>query len=118
MDCRAEEGWKNPPGRAFIPVVRALSGLLGDNFPERLQRLVIYPMPSFGMAVWRMCVPFIDSTTAKKVVLLPGSSKRGSPCPTELGQYVAYSELREDRRHRHTALLDAERENAPPNAQH
>ena len=115
VDCRAEDGWSNPRPRAFIPIVRSLSSLLGDNFPERLRRLIVYPVPWAGMALWRTVEPFIDANTAKKVVLLPGPSKRGAPCPLELAEYVEYSEIREDRRHRHTALLQADAENRPAN---
>ena len=80
-----------------------------------MRRLIIYPMPWAGMAVWGAVKPFIDPTTAQKVVMLPGSAKRGAPCPVELGEYVEYAEIRGDRRHRHASLLEAERENANPN---
>ena len=114
-DVRGDADWPNAKGSAFIPVVRAISALLGDHFPERLRRLIIYPMPWAGMAIWGAIKPFIDPNTAQKVIILPGSSKRGAPCPIELGEYIEYSQIREDRRHRHTSLLDAEKENGNPN---
>ena len=113
VDVRGDAGWKNPKGSQFIPVVRALSKLLGDCFPERLKRLIIYPMPWTGMALWGAVKPFIDPTTASKVVMLPGPSRPGAPCPVELAQYVDYEEIREDRRHRHTSLLHAADTAAP-----
>ena len=73
--------------------------------------------PWKAIAVWRTVEPFIDRTTASKVVLLPVASKPGAPCPQELGEYVSYWEIHEDRRHRHTSLLDLETENAAPNQQ-
>ena len=113
VDVRGDDAWKNPRGSAFVPVIRELSSLLGNNFPERLKRLILYPMPASGMAVWKFVQPFLDPNTASKVVMVTGPTKRGSPCPVELGEYVSYHEIRPDRRHRHMELLGAE--NADPN---
>ena len=113
VDCRGEVGWKSPGPTTFIPVVRSLSSLLGDNYPERLRRLIVYPVPWAGLALWHAVRPFIDTDTAQKVVLLSGSSKRGAPCPVELADYVDISQIRADLRHRHTALLQADAENRP-----
>jgi len=114
VDVRGDEAWPNRPGRQFVPVVRAVSKVLGDNFPERLHRLVVYPVPWAGVAVWKACQPFVDTTTAQKVVLIHGPSKRGAPCPPELGEYVDYDQISEDRRHRHVSLLAANAENVAP----
>jgi hypothetical protein len=107
VDVRGDASWPCPKGRQFVPVIRSLSKILGDCFPERLQRLIIYPMPWTGMALWSAVKPFVDQTTAAKIVMLPGPSRPGAPCPVELGQYVEYEEIREDRRHRHTSLMQA-----------
>ena len=42
------------------------------------------------MAIWKAVQPFVDPTTASKVVMVAGPTKRGSPCPPELGEYVDY----------------------------
>lgn len=114
VDCRGDERWPSPGPTTFVPVVRSLSSLLGDNFPERLNRLIVYPVPFLGRALWRTVEPFIDTNTANKVVLLPGPSKPGAPCPVKLAEYVDYTQIREDCQHRHLALLKLDAENRPP----
>ena len=123
LDVRGDAGWANSPVHHYFPLIRTMAKLLGDNFPERLNRLIVYPVPSFGMAIWRTVKPWIDDATAQKICLLPGSAKRGAPCPVELAEHVEYAQIRSDRQHRHKALLHArvmnraDSENIPPHSQ-
>lgn len=96
-------------------MTRELAKSLECNFPERLQRLVVYPVPSMAMWVWRVVQQFLDPNTRDKVTLLTGSAKRGSPCPKELAAYVDYDQIHPDRRARHASLQKANLENTPAN---
>lgn len=44
--------------------------MLSDNYPERLKRLVIFPFPWYGRAIWGMLKVFVDRRTQDKVMLL------------------------------------------------
>ena len=54
--------------------------VLSDNYPERLRRLIIYPFPWFGRAIWQVIRPFMDPRTADKVILLSQGGRRRLLC--------------------------------------
>ena len=67
-------GIKGAPNEsADINFIKTFVQILSDNYPERLKRLVIYPFPWFGRALWSIIKMFIDKRTQDKVVLLPGN---------------------------------------------
>lgn len=69
--------------------------MLSDNYPERLKRLIIYPFPWYGRAIWSMAKVFIDKRTQDKVTLLAdttASAASGNP-PEELFKYVPQDEI-------------------------
>ena len=101
VDTRGAEGWANPPATSLVGLIRELTGTLRANFPERMRRLVVYPVPWAATALWTMVQQFLDAETVAKVVLLSGPATRGSPPPPELFEYVALSEIRDDLRPRH-----------------
>ena len=100
-DTRGAEGWANPPATSLVGLIRELTGTLRANFPERMRRLVVYPVPWAATALWTMIQQFLDAETVAKVVLLSGPATRRSPPPPELFEYVALSEIRDDLRPRH-----------------
>lgn len=109
VDCRPgpeEAGWPNPPPWTMLPFVRVGGASIAANFPERVRRLVAYPAPWFGLRIFEAIQPFIDPTTAAKVVLLEGPAYADSPCPAELNEYVSLQNIREDRRPQHACLKD------------
>ena len=55
--------------------------MLGDNYPERLKALAIYPFPWYGRAIWSLLKVFVDKRTQEKVLLLPSNPYQ---VPTEL----------------------------------
>ena len=69
-----------------------------------MRRLVAYPAPWFGLRIFEAIQPFIDPSTAKKVVLLEGPAYADSPCPDGLNEYVSLQNIREDRRPQHACL--------------
>ena len=52
VDVRGGGGWSNPSPTSLVPFVRVLSAVLSANFPERLRRMVIFPVPWAAKAVW------------------------------------------------------------------
>ena len=67
-------GIKGAPNEsADINFIKTFVQILSDNYPERLKRLVIYPFPWFGRALWSVIKMFVDKRTQDKVVLLPGT---------------------------------------------
>ena len=51
--------------------------VLGDNFPERLAKVIVYPVPRFANVIWSAAQKFMDPTTAAKVQLYANSQEAG-----------------------------------------
>ena len=52
---------------------------MSDNFPERLKRIIMYPFPWYGRAIWGVVKVFIDKRTQDKAILIADSGKREIP---------------------------------------
>jgi hypothetical protein len=63
-----------------------LAQALSDNYPERLKRIVMYPFPWYGRAIWSVVKVFIDKRTQDKAFLIGDTGKR--EIPAELAKYV------------------------------
>lgn len=44
--------------------------VLSDNYPERLKKLIVFPVAWYGRAIWNMVKVFLDKRTQDKVMLL------------------------------------------------
>ena len=104
MDNRGREGAHNVPGLKLVPMGRLFAQVLSDHFPERMARLVVYPVPPALYFIWGLVRPFMAPKTADKVRLLMGPAGRTSPCPAKLAEYVCAEALREQDRPRHARL--------------
>jgi hypothetical protein len=93
IDTRGGYGMANPDVWTLIPWFRALSATLTPNFPERLSRLVVCPMPAFARAVWLVVSAFLDRNVAAKVQLLSGSTGPRDPLPAGVGAYLSEDAL-------------------------
>jgi len=69
--------------------------MLTHNFPQRLARLIVYPVPVQLLWLWGVVSVFLDRVTAAKVLLLPADeamrSTDGTPpqrFPSALSKYV------------------------------
>ena len=85
------EGGINAP--ADLGFIKEFVKVLSDNFPERLDRLVIYPFPWFGRAIWSVAKTFMDPRTVNKVVLLAQGPDGEHHCPPGIGDYVDLSKI-------------------------
>lgn len=80
------EGGINAP--ADLAFIKEFVKVLSDNFPERLERLIIYPFPWFGRAIWSVAKTFMDQRTVDKVVLLAQGPDGEYACPPKISEYV------------------------------
>ena len=114
MDTRGGTGWPNPPAPQFVTLARLGAKVLSDNFPERLAKLCIYPVPSILTFVYAMIKPFIPAKSVGKIGVLTGASKRTTDdkltCPTGLDEIVRYECFRADQAARHSDMQKRETE--------
>ena len=112
MDTRGGTGWPNPPAPQFVTLARLGAKVLSDNFPERLVKLCIYPVPSILTFVYMMIKPFIPAKTVGKIGLLTGPSKRVADdkltCPVGLDESVRFECFRADQAARHSDMAKRE----------
>ena len=101
-DVRGGRGWSNPTPWSLLPFIQATSSLLGRHFPERLKRMVLYPMPSSAVWVWQAAKKLLDADTASKVVVVgDGLSSNKDDMHEELEKFITkkdYRHLEERRR--------------------
>jgi hypothetical protein len=104
LDVRPNEGWPNVSAFSMKPYFSIVAKIFQDNYPERAQRVIVFPMPLVVRGLWAMVSRILDPRTRKKFVILGGSDKQGSPCPVELNNYVELDQLPIDAHHMFQAL--------------
>ena len=95
VDVRGGDGWPNPRPWSALPWLRVLARVLSANFPERLKRLVLFPVPWVASTAWTAASAFIDENTAAKVQLLSGPAARTEPIPAAIDEFVEASVVSE-----------------------
>jgi len=108
IDARPGDGWENAPAHQMLPFFRLACGSMPDNFPERVQRVVIYPLPFIVKQLFRMVRCMLDPVTSKKVEVISGSATLDAPCPTQLGDIVLFDEIPLDAQKMHQSLASAQ----------
>ncbi len=88
IDMRSGDNWYNPKAKTLIPFIKHISSCLGTNFPERLSKLILFPMPTMAMALWKVVKKFLDPNTAKKIVVIGGTATRDSSPPAKLQKHL------------------------------
>lgn len=104
IDTRPLSGSPNVPILKLLPLIQQMSKTLSHQFPERLENLVVYPVPVTLSFIWGLVRPFLPTKTAEKIQLLTGPAAGDSPCPVKLGKLVSLEALAEDDRPRHAVL--------------
>lgn len=105
VDVRSGVGWPNPPAAQLLPFFRDAARVIPDHFPERLRRLVVYPLPQAVTVLVGLILALLDSKTRAKLCLLLGPSNEGAPCPADgLRQFVSKEGLPEHARAMHDGL--------------
>jgi len=70
LDVRGGKGWPNPPAWNLVPFVRKCNALIPNVYPERLETILVYPLPTFLRYIGNMVLALLDPVTRAKVVLL------------------------------------------------
>jgi hypothetical protein len=104
IDARPGEGWQNAPAAKMLPFFKMACSKLPDNYPERVQQVVIYPVPGIVRQLWRMVSHLLDPVTRAKFEVLSGSASLDAPCPLELRDVVELDQLPVDAQKMHQAL--------------
>ena len=86
------EGAVNGP--ADFSFIKPFMKTFSDNYPERLNTLIMYPFPWYGRASWSVVRMFLDRRTQDKVRLLPGlASDQGFRLPDEVYEVIDREEI-------------------------
>jgi len=111
VDARGGNGWANPAAPTMVPFIRYTAGVLSDNFPERVCKLVIYPLPRTLYWIWALVRPFLSRSVVDKALVLSGPGRPGPnaadeelTCPDGLSSVVRFDAFREDQAARHQDL--------------
>jgi hypothetical protein len=114
VDVRGGPGWPNPAPQKLIPFFKAANQMFGQNFPERAQRVVLYPVPSVMKYLWNMLIVILDPVTKEKFVIITGSHEESSKEQwlPEVAALVALEQLPHDSWARHNVVP------SPISAQH
>jgi len=101
IDVRAGDGWPNAPPHKMVSFFRLANQILTGNYPERAQRLIIYPIPTMLTYLWTTFSAMLDPVTREKFIVLGGDASLGAPCPPQLLEYIAPDQFPEDVRPLH-----------------
>lgn len=81
IDVRAGKGWANPRPNKLIPFIKRISSLMERNFPERLAKSILFPLPRAATVIWGVIKNFLDPNTAEKIAVIAGNAATESPPP-------------------------------------
>ena len=107
VDARAGSGpgWHNKPATAAMPFFRALASLIPDMYPERLRRIIIYPLPGWATTLVKMVRSMLDPVTKAKIKVIKGNDSKDAPCPIGLCAYdLTQDQIPVHARRRHLIL--------------
>ncbi|KAL7516914.1 hypothetical protein ACHAWX_001881 [Stephanocyclus meneghinianus] len=81
IDVRVGKGWANISAFKLLPFIKSTTKFVSELHPERLERCIIFPVPSIAVGIWRAVKPFLDKETAGKVFLIPGPAGADAGLP-------------------------------------
>mmetsp|Transcript_4509 Transcript_4509/g.8782 ORF Transcript_4509/g.8782 Transcript_4509/m.8782 type:complete len:301 (-) Transcript_4509:392-1294(-) len=85
VDTRAGKGWKNPYVWSILDFVKNIISVLSAYFPERVAKVVVYPVPRLCNAFYNAIRSYLPENTRSKVVLVAGEdSSETAPVPDKL----------------------------------
>ena len=96
IDCRGGTGWANPKPQALIPFLQQVASVLEQNFPERLAKALLFPVPMAAFVLYKVVKRFLDPKTVEKVALIQGDSRNCGPIPYEaMQEYIDTTSLQQ-----------------------
>lgn len=96
MDVRPGKGWANPPAYSMMPFVKATATLLHQHYPERLDKLFVFPLPRAALWIWEMVKPFLDRSVVESAHLIGGKDSMSSPPPNHALYGFVHRQLLDD----------------------
>lgn len=89
IDVRGGKGWHNPKPGTLIPFVKKVTKCLERNFPERMAKSIVYPMPRVAAVLWNVIKKFLDENTRAKIAVVGGDASTDAKPPyKKLEAYV------------------------------
>jgi hypothetical protein len=89
IDVRPGQGWSNPKAFTMVPYIRSVSRILHQYFPQRMDKCLVYPLPTAALVIWDMARPVLDRSIVDAITLVQGSDALAAPPPNaELGKYL------------------------------
>eukprot|EP00522_Entomoneis_paludosa_P015658 CAMPEP_0172451634 /NCGR_PEP_ID=MMETSP1065-20121228/9593_1 /TAXON_ID=265537 /ORGANISM="Amphiprora paludosa, Strain CCMP125" /LENGTH=267 /DNA_ID=CAMNT_0013203597 /DNA_START=52 /DNA_END=855 /DNA_ORIENTATION=+ len=98
LDVRPGTGWPNPPALQTVGLIRHLINQLHTRYPNRLHKLILYPIPRAAIVIYNLAIkPLLSGHAELKqaMTLVPGAGVAiSSPVPGDaLQPYVPWSAL-------------------------
>jgi hypothetical protein len=84
LDVRGGEGWPNPPAITMLNFIRVAVRVLEANFPERVEKFIVFPVPRVAMGLFNTCKRMFRSNTVGKFFLISGPAAAKSPLPRKV----------------------------------
>ncbi|CAJ1936631.1 unnamed protein product [Cylindrotheca closterium] len=81
LDVRGGEGFPNPSPKTMLKFISTVSRVLEFNFPERLEKLIIFPVPMLARGVFQPIKLLMHGKTVNKIELISGSANRHAALP-------------------------------------
>ena len=88
IDVRSGHGWANIKATHLLPFIQSTARLLCDLYPRRLERCIVFPMPTVAKVLWIAAKPFLGTDTREKVCLVFGQAGRDDNAPKKLSEYL------------------------------
>eukprot|EP00980_Cylindrotheca_fusiformis_P021181 scaffold8136_cov127-Cylindrotheca_fusiformis.AAC.21 len=89
VDIRAGEGWANTPVLAMRKVLKRIISVFEYNFPERVEKFVVFPVPRIARGLFNAIKVLFDSNTAKKICLVTGPDGVDAAVPKlDIEEYI------------------------------
>lgn len=83
IDVRAGEGWPNPLAVMMIKFAHTVAKQLQHRYPERLNSLVVFPLPFVAIGVWVAIKSVFHLAVMDKIMLVSGPADVDSPVPKD-----------------------------------
>lgn len=79
LDVRGAPGWANPSPLQMFPIVCTFAHHLLRLHPERLNQLVIFPLPGWAVTIFKMIRKVLPTVVQDRMVFISGSERHDVP---------------------------------------
>ena len=90
VDARKGKGWPNHSVLMVAGFLKMLTKTLHKMHPDRLEKLIIYPVPFAGVYAFKVMKKWLPKEVSDHIILVNGSDAVDAPVPKkELSKYVS-----------------------------